>query len=84
MVKHTQTILRLLPTNCLSEFDHFVGLVHKGLMSLQVTCERSFHLTLLNITKLLSSFTYNEQILQRLSVHLNNPFGCIKNYWCQY
>ena len=24
MVKHTQTICRLFPTNCLSEFDHFV------------------------------------------------------------
>ena len=26
MVKHTQTIRRLLPMNCLSVFDHFVGL----------------------------------------------------------
>ena len=31
MFKHTQTIRRLLPTNCLSMFDHFVGLVLKGL-----------------------------------------------------
>ena len=31
MVKHTQTICRLLPTNCLSVFDHFVGLVLQGL-----------------------------------------------------
>ena len=34
MVKQTQTIrvnLRLLPTNCLSVFDHFVGLAFKGL-----------------------------------------------------
>ena len=30
-VKHTQTIRRLLPTNCLSVFDHFVGLALKGL-----------------------------------------------------
>ena len=29
MVKHTQTIRRLLPTNCLSVFDHFVGLEFK-------------------------------------------------------
>ena len=29
MVKHTQTIRRLLPTNCLSVFDHFVGLAFK-------------------------------------------------------
>ena len=31
MVKHTQTIRRLLPTNYLSVFDHFVGLALKGL-----------------------------------------------------
>ena len=29
MVKHTQTIRRLLPTNCLRVFDHFVGLFFK-------------------------------------------------------
>ena len=47
-------------------------------MSLQVTREQSFQLMLLDITRLLSSLTYKEQILQPLSVHLNNPFGCIK------
>ena len=31
MVKHTQTIRRQTPTNCLSVFDHFVGLVLKEL-----------------------------------------------------
>ena len=31
MVKHTETIRRLLPKNCLSVFDHFVGLALKGL-----------------------------------------------------
>ena len=31
MVRHTQTIRRLLPMNCLSVLDHFVGLVLKGL-----------------------------------------------------
>ena len=30
MVKHTQTIRRLLATNCLSVFDHFVGLALKA------------------------------------------------------
>ena len=30
VVKHTQTIRRLLPTSCLSVFDHFVGLALKG------------------------------------------------------
>ena len=32
MVKHTQTI-RVLPTNCLSVFDHFVGMAVKGLIT---------------------------------------------------
>ena len=31
MAKHTQTIRQLLSTNCLSVFDHFVGLALKGL-----------------------------------------------------
>ena len=31
MVKHTQTIRRQQPTNCLSVLDHFVGLPLKGI-----------------------------------------------------
>ena len=31
MVKHIQTNRRLLPTNCLSVFNHFVGLMVIGL-----------------------------------------------------
>ena len=31
MIKHTQTIRRLLPTNSLSVFNHFVELALKGL-----------------------------------------------------
>ena len=32
MVKHTQAIRRLLPTNCLSVNDHFMGLALKRLI----------------------------------------------------
>ena len=32
MVKHTQTIGREQPTNCLSVLDHFVGLALKDLI----------------------------------------------------
>ena len=32
MVKHTEAIRWTLSTNCLSVFDHFVGLALKGLM----------------------------------------------------
>ena len=38
MVKLTQTILRLLPANYLSVFDHFVGLVLKGLTLVVSNC----------------------------------------------
>ena len=34
MVKHTQTIRRQQPANCLSVFDHFARLVLKGLTRL--------------------------------------------------
>ena len=35
MIKYTQTIRRLYPTNCLSVFDHFVVLALKGLNELR-------------------------------------------------
>ena len=35
MVKHTQIIRRVLPTNCLSVFHCFVGLAVKGLNYMQ-------------------------------------------------
>ena len=34
MVNHIQTIRRLLAMNCLSVFDHFIGLAFKGLNTL--------------------------------------------------
>ena len=37
MVKHTQTIRRQQPTNCLGIFDHFVGLALKGIILQQAT-----------------------------------------------
>ena len=35
MVKYAQAIRRLLSANCLSLFDHFVGLALKGLITIQ-------------------------------------------------
>ena len=32
MIKHTEKIRLQKPTNCLNVFDHFVGLVPKGLI----------------------------------------------------
>ena len=45
MVKHNQTIHRLLPTNCLSVFDHFVGLALKGLNNSKVNIVNHEYLT---------------------------------------
>ena len=42
MVKHTQKILRLFPTNCLSVFDHFVELAVKELKNVKY----NFHLAI--------------------------------------
>ena len=42
-VKHTQTIRRLLPTNCLSVFDHFVGLALKRLIWVYSLLKMSFY-----------------------------------------
>ena len=45
MVKQTQTICRLLPANCLSVFDHFVGLALKRLRiikALEEACKSLF------------------------------------------
>ena len=43
MVKHTQTIRRLLPTNYLSVFDHFVGLAFKGFVPARIIVGCSPH-----------------------------------------
>ena len=54
MVKHTQTICGLLPmpTNYLSLFDHFVGLVIKGLITLFFFYKMSLSLFLLSHYKI--------------------------------
>ena len=36
IVKHTQTICRLLATNCLSLFDYFMKLALKGLIKMKM------------------------------------------------
>ena len=48
MVKHTEAIRRL--TNCLSVFDHFVGLALKRLKMNSIKVETSDDVLLLGIT----------------------------------
>ena len=58
MVKHTQTIRRLLPTNCLSVFDHFVKSALKGLSLCHVEIRHmissAYQFTSLNIDEVIS------------------------------
>ena len=46
MDKHTQTIRRLLPTSCLSVFDHFVEFALKGLSEEVSSLKNIFHFIL--------------------------------------
>ena len=50
MVKHTQTIRQLLLTNCLSVFDHFVGLAIKWLKNVTQAMTCIFVCTQVNFT----------------------------------
>ena len=52
MVKHAQTIHWLLPSNCLSVFDHFVGLALKGLKTSGLQSIKS---TIMQIEKALTN-----------------------------
>ena len=53
MVKHTQAIRWNLPTNCLSVFDHCMGLVLKGL-----TTETNNKKTSTGVVQVSRSITY--------------------------
>ena len=61
MVKLTQTIRRLMPTNCLSVFDHFAGLVVKGLLTFQKIFRKLLDCIRLNMV-------YAEAIVGRCSM----------------
>ena len=56
MVKHTQAIRRQQPTNCLSMFDHFVGLALKGLKLYVPPKTGVFNVNILLIKAFLVSF----------------------------
>ena len=57
MVKHTQEIRRLMQTNCLSVFDHFVGLALTGLRF-----EKSHFTSLISIYEsLLGGFRFSSE-----------------------
>ena len=65
MVKHTQTFCWLLLTNCLSVFDHFVGLVPKGLTLISVSSPQNNTTTRKQIMSDTGLFIYTEQFLEK-------------------
>ena len=84
MVRHTQTIRQLLSTNCLSVFDHFVGLVLKRVkqqyyfMILQICDKKNLYKILVpvihqiwNLNSMLSAYTtiLLSMILGKLKKH---------------
>ena len=58
MIEHTQTIRRQQPTNCLSVYDHFVGLEFKGLTIFSETAHLSSIHFLVLVTLLLTLSRY--------------------------
>ena len=87
MVKHTQTIRRLLSTNCLSVFDHFVGLVLKGLKNGLIfrNCNRKRHLCLhtglpkMKVNNLDDFYATNHSFIARFSGKCGKYFVCLHN-----
>ena len=60
MVKHTETIRCQQPTNCLSIFDHFVGLALKGL---SLTLVNNIHTFTVSISFICKTFIWSIFIL---------------------
>ena len=75
MVKHTQTICWTLPTNCLSVFDHFVGLVLKGLSIVTLPPHQT-------TTKLLSAVLIKIKIWCYETWHAGNPIASLWKHIC--
>ena len=92
MVKYTPTICWLLPTNCLSVFDHFVGLALKGLGWLQCVLKLHLKPVLLiiivhNLTTMTSEQTQSlhSSLIQNSIWHINavldSNFEQVVVYW---
>ena len=68
MVRHTQIIYRVLPTNYLNMFDHFVGLPVKGLLGSYLDMPEQIVMTT------------PCQIIPSFEVAINKMCSCQKKY----
>ena len=83
MVKHAQTICWLLPTNCLSGFDHFVGLVLKGFRFNGNTRKiLVFHTDEFIHKMFLIQFCHENVILEVLVLPVGDEFGFLLGKDC--
>ena len=53
MVKHIRIIRRQQPANCLSVFDHFVGLALKGLINVLISSQTSLKIVFTDLVFML-------------------------------
>ena len=73
MLKNTPTVRRLVPTNCLSVFDHFVGLALKGLKKNKVLLRIIVKNVILRTLSIACNITdFNNLYKQYQIVHPNN------------
>ena len=90
MVKHAQTVRRLLPTNCLSVFEHFMGLALKGLTTYFLLDKCSFNpkfffksknsLINIKLTAILTSLSCKSACTTPKKSKMDN-FATIVNSW---
>ena len=71
MVKHIQAIRRLLPTNCLSVFDHSVGLALMGLMFQPIRLIKLSYGSLSKYVTLNSNVTVNRKNINWTAMKLS-------------
>ena len=77
MIKNTQTIRQQQPMNCLSVFDHFVGLAVKGLNSIFLKTGKFRHINLFWIT---NSRIYRENYLNQFVKYSSKSTKCYGTY----
>ena len=80
MIKHTQTIRRLLQTHCLSVFDHFVCLVLKELKSTDFLTLHAVSFSLYFKQVGFPRFL-NTRFQTRLNLHRGCPLTNGDNWW---
>ena len=84
MIKHTQTIRGLLPTNCLSVFDHFMELALQAISdqcsisTFPNTIEMEYWLKMVTDPKTMLTDVVPVSLLLTVNMHLTTEQSCGK------